>query len=70
MSTSDGLPLQNAAADEGFGRHQIWCDGEVLYRVESCTSCREHCRLVPLNGVSSAPLQRRWSNTAGLRRVR
>jgi hypothetical protein len=69
MSTSDGLPLQSAAATEGFGRHQIWCDGEVLYRVEPSHICREHCRLVPLNGASRAPLQRHWINTAGLRRV-
>ncbi|MGB5134009.1 MAG: hypothetical protein WBN89_02415 [Prochlorococcaceae cyanobacterium] len=69
MSTSDGLALQSAAAAEGFGRHQIWCDGEVLYRVEACMTCRERCRLVPLNGASRAPLKRRWSNTAGLRRV-
>ncbi|MCP9889099.1 hypothetical protein KBY96_14325 [Cyanobium sp. ATX 6A2] len=70
MSTSDGVPLPSAAAGAGFGPHQIWCDGEVLYRVETSPTCRTHCRLVPLNGARTAPLQRHWSHTAGLRRVR
>lgn len=67
MRAPDQLPRPRTA---GFGRHQIWCDGEVLYRVEPCPLHRQHCRLLPLNGASTAPLTRPWSHTHGLRRVR
>ncbi len=53
----------------GFGCHQIWCDGAVLYRVAPCHRMRSCCQLVPLNGASRRPLRRRWCQTRGLRRV-
>lgn len=53
----------------GFGCHQIWCDGAVLYRVAPCHRMRSCCQLVPLNGASRRPLRRHWCQTRGLRRV-
>ena len=52
-----------------FGTDQIWCDGAVLYRVEPCRRFSACCALVPLNGVSTAPLRRAWCHTTGLLRV-
>ena len=53
----------------GFGCHQIWCDGAVLYRVAPCHRMRSCCQLVPLNGASRRPLRRHWCQTRGLKRV-
>lgn len=53
----------------GFGCHQIWCGGAVLYRVAPCHRMRSCCQLVPLNGASRRPLRRHWCQTRGLRRV-
>lgn len=53
----------------GFGCHQIWCDGAVLYRVAPCHRMRSCCQLVPLNGASRRPLRRHWCQTRGLMRV-
>ena len=52
-----------------FDADQIWCDGAVLYRVEPCRRFSACCRLVPLNGVSTAPLRRARCHTTGLLRV-
>jgi hypothetical protein len=41
----------------------------VLYRVEPCRRFSACCALVPLNGVSTAPLRRAWCHTSGLLRV-
>lgn len=60
---------QNQEQGTAFGTDQIWCDGAVLYRVEPCRRFSACCRLVPLNGVSTAPLRRAWCHTSGLLRV-
>jgi hypothetical protein len=60
---------QNQEQGTGFGTDQIWCDGAVLYRVEPCRRFSACCALVPLNGVSTAPLRRAWCHTSGLLRV-
>jgi len=70
-----GPALSSATGSEqgvhagGFGCHQIWCDGAVLYRVAPCHRMRSCCQLVPLNGASRRPLRRHWCQTRGLRRV-
>jgi len=60
---------QNQEQGTAFGTDQIWCDGAVLYRVEPCRRFSACCALVPLNGVSTAPLRRAWCHTSGLLRV-
>jgi hypothetical protein len=60
---------QNQEQGTAFGTDQIWCDGAVLYRVEPCRRFSACCALVPLNGVSTAPLRRAWCPTSGLLRV-
>jgi hypothetical protein len=60
---------RDRAQGAAFGTDQIWCDGAVLYRVEPCRRFSACCRLVPLNGVSTAPLRRAWCHTSGLLRV-
>jgi len=60
---------QNQEQGTAFGTDQIWCDGAVLYRVEPCRRVSACCALVPLNGVSTAPLRRAWCHTSGLLRV-
>jgi hypothetical protein len=60
---------QNQEQGTAFRTDQIWCDGAVLYRVEPCRRFSACCRLVPLNGVSTAPLRRAWCHTSGLLRV-
>ena len=60
---------QNQEQGNAFRTDQIWCDGAVLYRVEPCRRFSACCRLVPLNGVSTAPLRRAWCHTSGLLRV-
>ena len=60
---------QNQEQGTAFGTDQIWCDGAVLYRVEPCRRFSACCALVPLNGVSTAPLRRAWCHTTGLLRV-
>jgi len=71
---SSSVSLQNPktgarAQGAAFRTDQIWCDGAVLYRVEPCRRFSACCRLVPLNGVSTAPLRRAWCHTSGLLRV-
>jgi hypothetical protein len=60
---------QNQEQGTAFGTDQIWCDGAVLYRVEPCRRFSACCALVPLNGVSTAPLRRARCHTSGLLRV-
>ena len=60
---------QLSAIEQDFKVHQLWCDGTVLYRVESSPRSRHCCQLVPVSGRASEPLRRTWHNTSGLRRV-
>jgi hypothetical protein len=60
---------QLGAIEQDFKVHQLWCDGTVLYRVESSPRSRHCCQLVPVSGRASEPLRRTWHNTSGLRRV-
>ena len=60
---------QLSAIEQDFKVHQLWCDGTVLYRVESSPRSRHCCQLVPVSGRSGEPLRRTWHNTSGLRRV-
>ena len=60
---------QLGAIEQDFKVHQLWCDGTVLYRVESSPRSRHCCQLVPVNGRAGEPLRRTWHNTSGLRRV-
>ena len=60
---------QLSAIEPDFKVHQLWCDGTVLYRVESSPRSRHCCQLVPVSGRASEPLRRTWHNTSGLRRV-
>jgi hypothetical protein len=71
LSSSSSQDSKTRAQGQGtaFGTDQIWCDGAVLYRVEPCRRFSACCRLVPLNGVSTAPLRRAWCHTSGLLRV-
>jgi hypothetical protein len=70
VNSSASSPDPKARAQgAAFGTDQIWCDGAVLYRVEPCHRFSACCRLVPLNGVSTAPLRRAWCHTSGLLRV-
>ena len=57
------------AIEQDFKVHQLWCDGTVLYRVESSPRSRHCCQLVPVSGRAGEPLRRTWHNTSGLRRV-
>ena len=60
---------QLSAIEQDFKVHQLWCDGTVLYRVESSPRSRHCCQLVPVSGRAGEPLRRTWHNTSGLRRV-
>jgi len=60
---------QLSAIEQDFKLHQLWCDGTVLYRVESSPRSRHCCQLVPVSGRAGEPLRRTWHNTSGLRRV-
>ena len=60
---------QLSAIEQDFKVHQLWCDGTVLYRVESSPRSRHCCQLVPVSGRAGEPLRRTWDNTSGLRRV-
>jgi hypothetical protein len=60
---------QLGAIEQDFKVHQLWCDGTVLYRVESSPRSRHCCQLVPVSGREGEPLRRTWHNTSGLRRV-
>ena len=60
---------QLSAIEQDFKVHQLWCDGTVLYRVESSPRSRHCCQLVPVSGREGEPLRRTWHNTSGLRRV-
>jgi hypothetical protein len=60
---------QLGAIEQDFKVHQLWCDGTVLYRVESSPRSRHCCQLVPVSGRAGEPLRRTWHNTSGLRRV-
>ena len=60
---------QLSAIEQDFKVHQLWCDGTVLYRVESSPRSRHCCQLVPVSGREAEPLRRTWHNTSGLRRV-
>ena len=60
---------QLGATEQDFKVHQLWCDGTVLYRVESSPRSRHCCQLVPVSGRAGEPLRRTWHNTSGLRRV-
>ena len=60
---------QLGAIEQDFKVHQLWCDGTVLYRVESSPRSRHCCQLVPVSGREAEPLRRTWHNTSGLRRV-
>ena len=60
---------QLGAIEQDFKLHQLWCDGTVLYRVESSPRSRHCCQLVPVSGRAGEPLRRTWHNTSGLRRV-
>jgi len=60
---------QLSAIEQDFKVHQLWCDGSVLYRVESSPRSRHCCQLVPVSGRAGEPLRRTWHNTSGLRRV-
>ena len=60
---------QLGVIEQDFKVHQLWCDGTVLYRVESSPRSRHCCQLVPVSGRASEPLRRTWHNTSGLRRV-
>ena len=60
---------QLSAIEQDFKVHQLWCDGNVLYRVESSPRSRHCCQLVPVSGRAGEPLRRTWHNTSGLRRV-
>jgi hypothetical protein len=68
-ASSQDPKTRDRAQGAAFGTDQIWCDGAVLYRVEPCRRFSACCRLVPLNGVSTAPLRRAWCHTSGLLRV-
>jgi hypothetical protein len=68
-ASSQGPKTRAQGQGIAFGTDQIWCDGAVLYRVEPCHRFSACCRLVPLNGVSTAPLRRAWCHTSGLLRV-
>ena len=60
---------QLSAIEQDFKVHQLWCDGTVLYRVESSPRSRHCCQLVPVSGRAGEPLRRTWHNPSGLRRV-
>ena len=60
---------QLSAIEQDFKVHQLWCDGTVLYRVESSPRSRHCCQLVPVSGRAGESLRRTWHNTSGLRRV-
>lgn len=61
-------PLPEGA--EGFQIDQIWCRGEVLYRVAASRRWRCCCRLEPLDENGHGPIHRSWTNTTGFLRVK